>query len=309
VKTSHLARASMLLLAACADSSTNPNTPGAGSVPAPWGITVYPGPSYNAITVRWARINGAADNYLLYESTSPAATIATATKIDGVSSPAIRTELVTGQTYYYRFVARGNGGESAPSVVVAATATRDFILLPLSPAAGTALGTGDQLAISVRITSRYQLATVSATVGDRVVNLATDANGDWTATTPLAGLPTGATLLTFTARDVNGSSAQAAVRFDILPTFQVTLPPLYSVARPGIRVQASCAPVACYSIQVLVTSPASGYVNTPLVNVRGSLDQTVSLASLDGRAGELDFFMSDSLGASSYPPITVRGGA
>jgi len=296
-----LSHAAVLLLAACAESSTNPLHPippgGTSALSPPWGISLSPGPdpSYNAITIQWGGITGATQ-YNLYESTSPNATLEAATKVANVNSPVTRSGLVAGQTYYYRLTSSGSGGESAPSVVVAGTASPDFTLLPLSPAAGAAVGTDDQLHIALRVAARRQLAPpITATIDGRTVTLALDANNDLTGSTPLAGLPVGATLLTFNVKDVSGSSAQAVVRFDILPSFQVTLPPPYSVARPTIHLQASCAPVACYSIGVANTGGASVYAT-------GALDQTLSMASLDGQSVVMDFQMKDSLVASSSDP-------
>ena len=292
-----ISQVAILLLTACAESPINPSNPnppdGSGALSPPWGISVSPGPS-NAITIAWAPISGATQ-YNLYESTSPAATLETATKIAAVKSPVQRNGLVAGQTYYYRLTSTGSAGESAASATMSATTTPDLIFYSFSPGAGGAANIDAPLEISVGVTALYQLASpVTATVGGRTVTLALDAHNNWTGSASLTGLPLGPTLLTFNATNVNGSSAQAQVRFDIYPTFQVTLPPQFSVARPAIQVQAACAPVACYTIQV------NGGSNIPPVIVEGSLDQAISLASLDGGVTTMEIVgRPDSLSAPS----------
>ena len=199
----HLSLLHAILLTACAESPINPSNPNppteSGALSPPWGISVSPGPS-NAITIQWAPISGATQ-YNLYESTSPAATLETATKIAAVNSPVQRNGLVAGQTYYYRLTSTGSAGESAPSVTMSATVTPDLIFYPLFPGAGGAANIDAPLDISVGVTALYQLASpVTATIGGRTVTLALDAHGNWTGSASLAGLPLGPTRVNRTAR-------------------------------------------------------------------------------------------------------------
>jgi 6-phosphogluconolactonase (cycloisomerase 2 family) len=75
--------------------------------------------SSHAVTLTWPDTPGAT-GYNLYWSTNPNPTIATATKITGVSSPYVHSGLTNNINYSYFLTAIGPAGESGPSAVISA---------------------------------------------------------------------------------------------------------------------------------------------------------------------------------------------
>src|SRR5262249_19508540 len=133
----------------------------------------------------------------------------------------------------------------------------------------------DSLAIAATVNSTYSLQSVSATIADRVSSLTfstcafTSVTGlcvaGWGGSISLVGLSKGPQTLTITANDVlsHSASSSRSIIYNQRPRVVVEQPANDTVARPGLRVRASCSddgPQGCTLIEVKVggTRLASG---------------------------------------------------
>lgn len=116
------------------------------TVPAAPGNVTAAGGNKQA-TISWAAVSGAT-SYNLYYATTTGITVATGTKIAGVTSPYIQTGLSAGTTYYYIVTAVNSVGESAPSTQVNAATNAPPPSVPLAPGGVTATGGAKQVTIS-----------------------------------------------------------------------------------------------------------------------------------------------------------------
>jgi mono/diheme cytochrome c family protein len=85
---------------------------------APAGVTAVGGAKQ--VTVSWSAVSGAT-SFNLYSSTTAGVTIATGTKVAGVTSPSVRTGLADGTAFFYVVTAVNSAGESVISGQATAT--------------------------------------------------------------------------------------------------------------------------------------------------------------------------------------------
>jgi mono/diheme cytochrome c family protein len=91
-------------------------TPTVPAVPA----SVVATAGQNQVSITWPPVSGATI-YNIYWSTTSGVTVATGTKLTGVTSPYAHTSLTAGTPYYYVVTAQNATGESAASAQVTAT--------------------------------------------------------------------------------------------------------------------------------------------------------------------------------------------
>jgi fibronectin type 3 domain-containing protein len=100
--------------------SATTNPPPIAVPAAPTGVVAVGGTKQ--VTVSWNAVSGAT-SYNLYWSTAAGVTIATGTKIAGVTSPFAHTGRADGTAYFYIVTAVNSAGESVASAQVTATTT------------------------------------------------------------------------------------------------------------------------------------------------------------------------------------------
>ena len=137
------------------------------------------------------------------------------------------------------------------------------------------------LRIVVVVTSTYEIQSVKAAVETHEVNLTfsscsyVNTHGTcvpgWVGNLSLSGLQKGQKILTVTATDVRGNQNQAQKTFlyDDPPVLTVTSPLTGAVARPFVRVTATCTdddPNGCRYIKVYTDS------TSPVASGRSSID-------------------------------------
>jgi hypothetical protein len=153
---------------------------------------------------------------------------------------------------------------------------------------------GDELAIKVIAGSASQIQGVTATVADRTGNLGFNATENrWIGTLSLAGLTRGPLQLTVTAQNVLGFDDSESVTFihDNAPVVLVTAPEPESVARPQLRITATCTDddgAGCVSLTVTDDS-----TDEILASGTSSIDEDVTIG---GGALTLIFTGTDSAG-------------
>ncbi len=101
------------------------------------------------VSISWNAVSNAT-SYNLYWSTAAGVTTSTGTKVSGVTSPAVLSNLADGTTYYCVVTAVNSAGESAASVQVAATTlpATPPPTVPSAPASLTAVGGANQVTLS-----------------------------------------------------------------------------------------------------------------------------------------------------------------
>jgi hypothetical protein len=272
---------------------------------APQDVRVSVGPTYVELDITWSGVPGAS-LYHLYWGTTPGVTPQTGTQVE-LGAPAFRHQNLTAHTTYYYVVTAVNGaGEGPPSTEAHATASGDIAITTLAPEVG---GLSDTLlGVEVNPVARFQIGSVTASVAGRTTNLAfvadtqlpTGTNGPvWAGTILLVGLPRGAQQLSITVVDAFADTALQFISFlyDQPPRLVVTAPDDFSVARPDIRVTATCTdddPKGCTSITI---EPCNGFdCMPPVATGQGGIDQTVSLGACDGCSLELVYAATDSAG-------------
>jgi len=180
----------------------------------------------------------------------------------------------------------------------------------VQPTAG--LVVGDDLGIIAATSSTFEVRKVVAVVEDRQIDLffTSAAYYDkwgkpypgWTNTLSLAGLTRGAKVVIVTATDAFNNSGQAQTTFvyDRKPVLTVSAPLDQTVARPPLRVAASCVdddPAGC-TIQVTV----GGKV---LAAGHNRVDQEISLSPYEGGWTTVRFVATDSAGQQTVTDIAV----
>jgi hypothetical protein len=153
---------------------------------------------------------------------------------------------------------------------------------------------GNSFLVRLEATSNCQIQTVVAEAFGRTTSLAFQSGTRWQGTVPIAGDPHGPFTLTGRVTDINGTSVSSTLELvhDTPPVVTVTSPIQYSVARPSVRVTASCAddaPGGCVSFIV------RGDGQT-LLSGANQYDQDVSLASFGEQEVQLEFVGSDGIG-------------
>jgi hypothetical protein len=91
---------------------------GGGGPGAPQGVTATAG--NESVTIQWSAVSGTT-SYNLYWSAAPGVTVATGTRIAGVTSPYVHAGRPNGTPCYYVVTAVNAAGESAASSEVSAT--------------------------------------------------------------------------------------------------------------------------------------------------------------------------------------------
>jgi hypothetical protein len=166
---------------------------------------------------------------------------------------------------------------------------------------------GDDLRISVEITSLYEIQLVKAVVETLETNLEWRLDyycgNCWTGNILISGLTRGPKLLTVTVTDIYGSTEVAETTFiyDQPPVLNIQAPLDLTVARPQLQLTISCTdddPLGCASINVY----SSVYYGTETLIATGqnNINQSVSLAYYDGQYIKLSIYARDSAGQSVY---------
>ncbi|KAB0671738.1 hypothetical protein F6V30_03935 [Oryzomonas sagensis] len=126
-----------------ASATTNAAPP---AVPtAPTGVAATGGT--NQMTVSWSAVSGAT-SYNIYWSTATGVTIASGTKIAGVTSPYVQTGLAAGTAYYYIVTAVNSSGESPASAQASASTSAPAPVVPAAPTGVGATGGTNQVTVS-----------------------------------------------------------------------------------------------------------------------------------------------------------------
>jgi len=180
-------------------------------------------------------------------------------------------------------------------------AAQPIVVNIAAPTAGQAAG--DSLKISGTTQSQFLLSEASGTV-QAATGLLTISNGtSFAGTLDISTVPIGPQTLTVAVKDAYGTTGAAQVAFihDRPPSVTVTSPLDRSVARPSIRVAATCTDLdmyGCTSIKAVAgaTEVASGTT---------SLDEVVSLAAYDGQMVNLWITATDSAGMSTTVTRTL----
>lgn len=159
------------------------------------------------------------------------------------------------------------------------------------------------LSVAVLVTSTFQVSTVKAKVEDRESTLSFSAcahrtrGGDcqpgWAGTISLAGLARGSRQVIVTTTDIfnNAATAQATFIYDQPARLTVSGLVNNSVARPTLRVKASCTdddPAGCKELDVIFND--TSYVT----GLPKSFDGEISLLKFNGQRGNLCIRATDS---------------
>ncbi|MGH7718180.1 MAG: hypothetical protein ACREON_04970, partial [Gemmatimonadaceae bacterium] len=169
---------------------------------------------------------------------------------------------------------------------------------------------GDLMELDVGVTSLLQVVTVTARVADRVVALQPKGDQQWGGVLDLRGLPRGPLSVIAIATDVAGGIGgnEQQVTYDNPPRVTVTEPTDGTVARPTLRIVASCAdddPAGCSRLRALVTGHVEPDHYDVLVTATSEINQEVSLAPFDGRALWIVIEGRDSAGQVVYDSTHV----
>jgi hypothetical protein len=159
----------------------------------------------------------------------------------------------------------------------------------------------DALLVTAAVDSTYEVASVQATVGPVSGDLVYGGTNAWSKDLSIASLGFGKFTLTVTATDRLSNQASATVDFqhDRPPTLTVLAPAdVWEVARPGLRVAATCTddgPSPCtVSVGTKLTEFDQNWA--PLASATSALDQVVSLAPFEGKYVHLRFMARDASG-------------
>lgn len=166
--------------------------------------------------------------------------------------------------------------------------------------------------VQVLIKSVYELTEVAATVQDRTAALqysSPDYNGAalWMGALSLSGLPQGSYQLNVTAKDGQGhmGSLNVPIILDDRPVVKIIEPIEGAVARPNLRISATCTddgPSGCTQFKALVEDH---YTITTVASSVYEMDQSISLAAWEGKKISLRFVGVDSRGQERNELRTV----
>jgi hypothetical protein len=173
---------------------------------------------------------------------------------------------------------------------------------------------GSSLAVAASVNSTHEIQSVTATVGTSQAALSFSlaaycdptCHPGWSGTVSLTGLPRGPQTLVVTAVDVLANSGQAQLGFvyDELPAINVISPIEGSVARPWIRMAATCTdddPAGCSSVEVGLIAIGVPTVYGPVfASGTSSFDSQVLLAAYDFSSRVLRFTATDSAGQTVF---------
>jgi hypothetical protein len=171
---------------------------------------------------------------------------------------------------------------------------------------------GTPLTVTVLIDSTYELSSVVAEVAGRQVRLGYTPEiyirpflfkPGWTNVVDLAGLPLGQHTVEVRATDDFGNTASSSRTFtyDTPPEVQLHLPIADSVARPEIRVVASCTDEQATDC-ILRISGAGGGLWIQLAEGTNQFDGMVSMATFDGMHVTLRV---DAVGSNNQVSVTT----
>lgn len=189
-------------------------------------------------------------------------------------------------------------------VAVLATASGAHAQIAVSIAAPTASqAVGDTLSVSGTVQSQFALSEATATVQAANAALTISNATKFAGTLDIAAVPIGPQTLTVSVKDAYGTTGSAQVSFvhDRPPSVVITSPLDWSVARPSIRLAASCVDLdmyGCTSIKAVVGANVVASGTT-------SFDQVVSLGAFKGQRLNLLFTATDSAGMSMTVTRTV----
>jgi hypothetical protein len=197
-----------------------------------------------------------------------------------------------------------SGGATVTFTAAAVQASPDISMSIASPPSGLV---GDAVDVRVNVTSRLQIATVTAALAGRNANLNSSSPGVWTGTLSLTGAPRDTMTLVATATDVNGSIAQAVVALthDLPPNITLTSPANNSGVSGSVTIDASCTdddPNGCTISAEVSNGSQVRYVGpTP-----SPMHTSVSLAGFEGQQVTVVVYARDSKSQTSgYARNTV----
>jgi hypothetical protein len=157
--------------------------------------------------------------------------------------------------------------------------------------------------LTAHIQSTFQLSSVQAQLGGRSFPM--PASPESRAVISIAGLPFGEHTLTVTARDIQGAEGQATLvlAVDRPARLSLSLPVPGAVARPAVRITASCEDDGPEGCEVSVT----GRVPPPRDNPRAPSVELLSLSA----PGQLDqeVCLAEHVGEQVIFTLRARGGA
>ena len=181
-----------------------------------------------------------------------------------------------------------------------------------TPTAGQV--SGSTLSVAATVNSTFELQSVTATVGTSQAALSFSlaaycdptCHPGWSGTVSLTGLPRGPQTLVVTAVDVLANSGQDQVGFvyDQPPVITVISPIEGSVARPWIRMAATCSdddPAGCSSLEVGLFAIGAPTVYGPVFATgTPGFDTHILMAKYDFSGRLLRFTATDSAGQTAF---------
>ncbi|HEX8692236.1 MAG TPA: Ig-like domain-containing protein [Longimicrobium sp.] len=175
------------------------------------------------------------------------------------------------------------GAVSAPFVAVANFSPTLSVVSPAPSGSGGERRVDDPFPLVVFATSGREVVRVTATIAGRATSLAStaDGSGRWQGSVSVAGLARGPAELTLASTDAGGTvqTVTVPVFVDRRPVLTVTAPLFGAVARPSVRLVASCQdddPGGCIVRVRTQTFPGTSG-GTQLAEARNQLDATVTL--------------------------------
>ncbi|MFO1274170.1 MAG: hypothetical protein U1F50_21280 [Rubrivivax sp.] len=191
------------------------------------------------------------------------------------------------------------GLASVEFLASAANNSADVQVSTRSPSRGQIVG--ETVTLDATVTSTYQIASVVASAGGVSAPMHF-VSGAWTGSLSLAGRARGSVGVVVTATDVHAHVTDdvVLVQLDRTPQVVVTTPTDAALARPMIKLKASCSDddeSGCASIVATVG-------DTVVARGRGSIDVEVDLSAFEGRQITLVVQGTDTAGQST--PVSRR---
>jgi hypothetical protein len=206
--------------------------------------------------------------------------------------------------------------EDAPPVTFTATALRtsgDLGLTVVAPTADALVG--DSFTAVAQVSSTYEIASVTVSVGGLPVALAYQkfyvtrecrlGCWGWVADLSSVGLPSGPRDVVVTATDVLGhvTDAVVSVRLDRPPTIRIVSPAAGTVARGTVTVSATCddpdggcAHLWVYGARQTGSWVPGAWQTDPLLSGTNAVSGQVDVSSQDGNVIDLSFSAADTAG-------------
>jgi len=200
----------------------------------------------------------------------------------------------------------------ALALVPSAASAQSIAVTIRTPTAGQL--SGSSLAVAASVNSTFELQSVTATVGTSQAALSFSlaaycdptCHPGWSGTVSLTGLPRGPQTLVVTAVDVLANSGQDQIGFvhDEPPVINVISPIEGSVARPWIRMAATCSdddPAGCSSLEVGLFAIGAPTIYGPIFATgTPGFDTQILLAKYDFSGRLLRFTATDSVGQAAF---------